>query len=574
MLVLQLQDDLPLQDGVGVAAEAAVDFLAVIAAGLIGLVIGAIVSIVLSVMGVALRRRHPGFAPFSRRLRMPQRVLLLILGAGFGVLFATQESVVGEEVPWRPVFVQAFWIVLLLALAYLLTSLMFAIEDAVLAKFEGSEETGYARRVTTQMQMIRRIVIAIIWTSAVVGGLMTFPSFRGVGTTFFASAGVASLIAGLALQGVLGNVFAGIQIAFSDSIRVGDAVIVQGEYGSIEELTLTYVVVRLWDNRRIIVPSVDFSTKPFENWTRRDPELLGTVFMDLDWLTPVPALRVELQRLVESTDLWNGNTCTLQVFDAVDGKVRTRAVVSADSPGELWDLRCLVREGLVEWTQRNARYSVPRLRIEPESAAAPSPEEREEFIGDVEREWAETRPVEEEDEEFVDDVVVDATTDDPVLGWLMGRDDARRVRKDAERADKRAAREDPARLGAQDRVLPRPSSEGTELIDPEEFRRREDGEDGDERDERGGKRDEHGPHRTSIIPTPPVIKPGAERQLTAESRLFSGSPAAEERARLLKGPGAEEMAQREATTIRRLRGSQPLADPSGDESADGEEKTK
>ncbi|MDO5495819.1 MAG: mechanosensitive ion channel [bacterium] len=554
------------------AAEVALDLLQVAGFAAGGLLIGLVASIILSIIAAALRRHDPVWTPFSKRLRLPQRILMMVLGAGLGILFATQTSVVGSEVLWRPVAIQLFTIALILSGAFMLTSLMFAIEDAVLMKFESTEETGHARRVRTQIQMIRRIMIALIWISAVVGVLMTFPAFRGIGATFFASAGLASIVAGLAAQSTLGNIFAGVQIAFTDSVRVGDVVVVEGEHGSIEELTLTYVVVRIWDNRRLILPSTYFTTKPFQNWTRRESHLLGVVMLEVDWFTPIPAMRIELQRIVRSTDLWDGRTSSLQVVDAVNGKLSLRAAVSASNPGRLWDLRTLVREQLVEWMQKTAAYSVPRTRIEPETTTAPPLEAREEFIDDVEREWAETHPAEEPEQDARPVAATADEPDDSVFGWTFGREDpVKRARREAERADKRASRKNPTRLAGHERVLPLPSHDETRILSLEDLAAL-DATHGisapsagsasipddasapsaaSPTSARGARREEGDPERTSIRRRRAPVQHDDAGPPTAESRLYSGSPDAEERARFMEGPAREDIAEREELAKRR-----------------------
>lgn len=564
------------------AADVALDVLQIAGFGVGGLIIGIILSIAMSVVAAAMRRHDSIWRPLAVRMRLAQRIFFMILGTGFGLLFATQTNVAGQEVEWRPILVQVFIIVLILAGANLLTSFTYAVEDMVLHKFKEAEETGHARRVRTQMQMIRRILVALIWVSVVVGIMMTFPAFRGIGATFFASAGLASIVAGLAAQSTLGNIFAGIQIAFTDSVRVGDVVVVEGHQGNIEELTLTYVVVRIWDNRRLVLPSTYFTTTPFENWTKRESRLLGTVVIDVDWFAPIPALRVELKRIVEESDLWDGGSCSLQVIDAVDGRVQVRATVSAATSGNLWDLRCLVREQLVEWMQSTAPYSVPRTRIEPNTTTAPSLEEREEFIDDVEAEWEASLPEPEPAPEPAPPT--EDEDDDSIFGWIWGRDDARRARREAERADRKAAKRDPVRLGGHERVLPTPSAEETRVFDVEDLHELElrgfdatragqtaagDEPQGQPRTDEstdeatrtaaevgpaadGASQTATEPERTSIIGAARARQVDDGKPHSAEARLYSGSPDAEERAKLLAGPGADEMAERENLAKRRL----------------------
>src|SRR3712207_3167437 len=166
---------------------------------------------------------------------------------------------------------------------------------------------------------------------------MTFPGARAAGTSLFASAGVLSVVAGLAAQSSLANVFAGLQLAFTDAMRGDDVVVVGGERGRIEEITMTYIVVHLWDDRRLILPSTYFTTTPFQNWTRRQADLLGTVEMDLDWSVPVDEMRQELTRLLEASDLWDGRVGVLQVTEATGGYVRVRALASARDAPTLFD---------------------------------------------------------------------------------------------------------------------------------------------------------------------------------------------------------------------------------------------
>ena len=185
--------------------------------------------------------------------------------------------------------------------------------------------------------------------------LMTFPAVRALGASVLASAGIISVIAALAAQSTLGNLFAGLQLAFSDAVRVDDVVVVEDEWGRIEELTLTYVAVQIWDDRRLILPTSYFTTKPFQNWTRTGSAVLGTAEIDVDWSAPVEPLRAELRAVCEGTELWDGRVCVLQVTDAIGGMIRLRALVSANDAGALWDLRCLVRERLVAWVWEHRR---------------------------------------------------------------------------------------------------------------------------------------------------------------------------------------------------------------------------
>ncbi|MGI3784331.1 MAG: mechanosensitive ion channel family protein [Janthinobacterium lividum] len=220
-----------------------------------------------------------------------------------------------------------------------------------------------ARRLRTQVLVIRRLTVALVVLVAAGAALLTFPGVRAVGASLLASAGLVSVVVGVAAQSTLANVFAGIQLAFSDAIRIEDVVVVDGQWGRIDEITLSYVVVHLWDDRRLVLPSGWFTKEPFENWTRRSSELLGTVELDLDWHVDVDGLRTHLGEVLARTPLWDGRSQALQVTDAVGGLVRVRVLVSAVDASTLFDLRCHVRERLVAWA-RDRSTAMPRRRVE------------------------------------------------------------------------------------------------------------------------------------------------------------------------------------------------------------------
>jgi small-conductance mechanosensitive channel len=194
--------------------------------------------------------------------------------------------------------------------------------------------------------------------------LMTFEKVRQLGTTLLASAGIAGIIIGIAAQRSIAALIAGVQMALTQPIRVDDVVIVENEWGRIEEITLTYVVVRIWDLRRLIVPTTYFLEKPFQNWTRVSTDLLGTVFLYVDYTVPVEEVRAELKRLAENSELWDGQVCVLQVTDTTEHAMQLRVLVSASDASNAWTLRCEVREKLVEFIQKNYPRSLPRLRAD------------------------------------------------------------------------------------------------------------------------------------------------------------------------------------------------------------------
>ncbi|PWR07085.1 mechanosensitive ion channel protein MscS, partial [Micromonospora acroterricola] len=309
-----------------------------------------------------LGRRSLLMTELTDHAHRPFQVAATVLAVQFAARFSTGYAV-GEG--WRRLLLHLLVLGVIATTAWLVASLLVVVEDTALARFRVDVPNNrHARRVRTQVVMLRRLTIAVIVILAVGVMLMTFPSVRGIGAGVLTSAGVVGVVAALAAQSLLGNVFAGLQLAFSDAVRLDDVVVVEGEWGRIEELTLSYVVVQIWDDRRLILPTSYFTSKPFQNWTRTEAAVLGTAEFDVDWAVPVQTMREELRRLVESTELWDGRVCVLQVTDATGGTVRVRALVSAADAGSLWDLRCLVREHLVAWIRDNRPTAMPRLRTE------------------------------------------------------------------------------------------------------------------------------------------------------------------------------------------------------------------
>ncbi|MFI7544226.1 mechanosensitive ion channel family protein [Actinoplanes sp. NPDC049599] len=292
-------------------------------------------------------------------------------------VFAVQQAVRGFAGPFpgRAGVLHALVLLVIAAIAWLVAALLLVLEDVALARWRVDvPDNMKARRVKTQVVMLRRVTVAgiVVLTAGVM--LMTFPDVRALGASLLASAGLISVIAALAAQSTLGNLIAGLQLAFSDAVRIDDVVVVEGEWGRIEELTLTYVAVQIWDDRRLILPTSYFTTKPFQNWTRTGSAVLGTAEIDVDWSAPVEPMRAELRAVCEGTELWDGRVCVLQVTEATGGMIRLRALVSAHDAGSLWDLRCLVRERLVAWVFEHRRDSLPRLRADvAQGEHAPAP---------------------------------------------------------------------------------------------------------------------------------------------------------------------------------------------------------
>jgi small-conductance mechanosensitive channel len=221
-----------------------------------------------------------------------------------------------------------------------------------------------ARSVHTQYAILRKIVIAVAAVLALGAVLMQFERVRQLGTGILASAGIIGIIVGFAAQKSLATLFAGIQIALTQPIRIDDVVVVEGEWGRIEEITLTYVVVRIWDQRRLVLPITYFLDRPFQNWTRVSADILGTVYLYADHTIPVDEVRAELERIVADDERWDGRVCGLQVTNVTERTVELRALVSAADSGKAWDLRCAVRERLVALLQERYPECLPRLRAE------------------------------------------------------------------------------------------------------------------------------------------------------------------------------------------------------------------
>jgi len=235
----------------------------------------------------------------------------------------------------------------------------------------GEPDNLTARKVNTQIVVLRRLLHSIVAVVTLAFVLMVFPAIRNLGAGLFASAGILGLVAGIAARPALGNLIAGLQIAFAQPIRIDDVVVVEGEWGWIEEIRTTYVVVRIWDLRRLVVPISYFIEKPFENWTRITADLLGTVFLYTDYTVPVQAVREELHRVLKSTDLWDGKVWNLQVTNTTDKTMELRALMSAPNSPRAWDLRCLVREKMIDFLQREYPDSLPKIRAEMEPNARP-----------------------------------------------------------------------------------------------------------------------------------------------------------------------------------------------------------
>lgn len=338
---------------------------------ILGPIVGAFVGVVLSVLLSALARKALSKAATASsilaRVRRPGHFTFAAWGAWAGLGIALINPHLSE---WNGTSITTFLmhvllIVALACLTWMAYAAAWVFEDA--AKARQDSDQGRSRRFETQAQVLRRLTQSIIVVVGIVAIIGTFEVARQAMTTVLASAGVISVIFGLAAQQTLGNVFAGLQLAFTDAIRVGDVVVAgeKKETGSVEEITLSYVVVRIWDERRLIIPSRYFTQTPFENWTRRAAAQLGTVELKLDWSAPMTLIRAKVEQLLTATDLWDGRTWGVQITDSDEYTVTVRVLVSAKNSGHLSDLRAYMREQLISWIVAEEPWARPAQRIEP-----------------------------------------------------------------------------------------------------------------------------------------------------------------------------------------------------------------
>ena len=338
---------------------------------ILGPIVGAFVGIVLSVLLSALARKALSKAATASsilaRVRRPGHFTFAAWGAWAGLGIALINPHLSE---WNGTSITTFLmhvllIVALACLTWMAYAAAWVFEDA--AKARQDSDQGRSRRFETQAQVLRRLTQSIIVVVGIVAIIGTFEVARQAMTTVLASAGVISVIFGLAAQQTLGNVFAGLQLAFTDAIRVGDVVVAgeKKETGSVEEITLSYLVVRIWDERRLIIPSRYFTQTPFENWTRRAAAQLGTVELKLDWSAPMTLIRAKVEQLLTATDLWDGRTWGVQITDSDEYTVTVRVLVSAKNSGHLSDLRAYMREQLISWIVAEEPWARPAQRIEP-----------------------------------------------------------------------------------------------------------------------------------------------------------------------------------------------------------------
>ncbi len=306
-----------------------------------------------------IARPYPLMSVVLRYISKPALFLLIILALGFVVVEAP------DALPFATALRDLLTVMLIVALTFLtMRTVGGAAEAIVQAHPLDSQDNLQARRIHTQTRVLARSVMVVIVIIGFGGALMTFPAVRQIGASLLASAGVAGLVAGIAARPVLGNLIAGLQIALSQPIRLDDVVVIQGEWGRVEEITGTYVSIRIWDQRRLIVPLQWFIENPFTNWTRNSSHIIGTVFFYVDYRMPLAPMREALERILEHAPEWDGRVQVLQVTDATEKSVQLRVLVSSFDSGLNWDLRCRVREGLLAFVQSAYPQFLPRTRTQ------------------------------------------------------------------------------------------------------------------------------------------------------------------------------------------------------------------
>jgi small-conductance mechanosensitive channel len=323
-------------------------------------VAGLLIKWILSFLFAYYARHEKGFSIFRSiifRIGKPLNFLLPLLLLDFVLQFMRLDP------PWSVALNKAVSILILIAFATVLIGVIKVIEDYFYHIYDLRKPDDLKeRKIRTQLQFVRKLLIVIICILTVCAILLNFEHLRRIGAGLLTGVGIGGIIIGFAAQRSLGNLFAGLQIAFTQPIRIDDALVVEGEWGIVEEITLTYVVINLWDQRRLILPINYFIERPFQNWTRSSAELLGTVFFFLDYTAPIEALRKEFNRLLELTDLWDKRSSSLLVTNATENTMEVRALVSASDSGKTFELRCYIRENMISFIQKNYPECLPKTR--------------------------------------------------------------------------------------------------------------------------------------------------------------------------------------------------------------------
>ena len=536
------------QSGAEAAVDTTIDVTLLFLGPIIGACLGVVASIVLSVLARRALAKSAMASSILNRVRRPAHFAFATWGAWVGLGIALVNPRLTD---WGGASVTTFLMHLLLivglaCMTWMGYSAAWVFEDA--AKARQASDNGLSRRFETRAQVLRRfaqVVIAVVGTIAIIG---TFDAARHAMTTVLASAGVISVIFGLAAQQTLGNVVAGLQLAFTDAIRVGDVVVAgdKKETGSVEEITLSYVVVRIWDERRLIIPCRYFTQTPFENWTRRAAAQLGTVELKLDWSAPMTLIRAKVEKLLAATDLWDGRTWGVQITASDEYTVTVRVLASAKNSGDLSDLRAYLREHLITWIVTEEPWARPAQRIEPLQTVAVEQDMSRERIARLAAELAGISGTNE---------AVAATGSSSVLRGAEARESAGGTLGGAAAAEGAAgtAREQPKDAAHAARMVAarRKAKRARRRAMADRQRELADGK-------------APAPDETQVISKSALRKiieaagnknPQLTQTLTATSigrgeRFFSGSADADERAAALSGPGEEVYAEREAHSRR------------------------
>jgi small-conductance mechanosensitive channel len=339
-------------------------WLTPLASALGAALVGILAYLVVRPIARRISRHAPVANAVNRQLDKPLRWLL--------PLIAVQVALEGapDTLPHIDGVRQLITVLLIAAFTTAAISAVRGVADAVAVLHpQDVADNLEARRVLTQTRVLARIAIGIALFAGMAFILMTFPRARQFGTSLLASAGLSALVIGLAAKSVFGNLLAGLQIALSQPIRIDDVLIVQGEWGRVEEITSTYVVLKIWDERRLVIPLQWFIDNPFQNWTRTTSQIIGSVFLWVDYTTDLAPLRAEATRLAQGSKDYDGRVCLLQVVETSERAMQLRLIVSSPSAGQNWDLRCLLREGLVALMQRDHPDALPRIRAEMRESA-------------------------------------------------------------------------------------------------------------------------------------------------------------------------------------------------------------
>ena len=536
------------QSGAEAAVATTIDFTLLILGPIVGAFVGVVISVVMSALFRKAFAKAATASSILARVRRPGHFTFAAWGAWAGLGIALVNPNLSD---WNGTSITTFLmhVLLILALAcltWMAYAAAWVFEDAARARQESDQ--GRSRRFETQAQVLRRLTQSIIVVVGVVAIIGTFEVARQAMTTVLASAGVLSVIAGLAAQQTLGNVFAGLQLAFTDAIRVGDVVVAgdKQETGSVEEITLSYVVVRIWDERRLIIPCRYFTQTPFENWTRRAAAQLGTVELKLDWSAPMTLIRTKVEQLLTSTDLWDGRTWGVQITDSDEYTVTVRVLVSAKNSGHLSDLRAYLREQLISWIVTEEPWARPAQRIEPRETVTVNKDMSRERIARLAAELAgisgtneavaatgvsSAHPVAGERTAAGSATGGAASAAGAMPAGVSPKDPAHAARMVAARRKAKRARR--RAMADRQRELaeggPTASRDETQVISKAALRK--------------------------IIEAAGNANPQLTQTLTATSigrgeRFFSGSADADERAAALEGPGEEAYAEREAEARR------------------------